>query len=156
MKKGRETRGLADLEMADCLTGKQIGGIALKMSVSGSGKRRRFVFDDRTCCYHALSRVAGGEMLFGEVEKEAFRKMMRRLERFSGVEVLTYAVMGNHFHLLLRVPERAQILGRFEKGTRAEREDRLLEHLKSLYSRAFLRQLKAELDVMTEQGMEEL
>jgi REP element-mobilizing transposase RayT len=44
-------------------------------------------------------------MLFGDVEKEAFRKIMRRLERFSGVEVLTYVVMGNHFHLLLRVSE---------------------------------------------------
>jgi REP element-mobilizing transposase RayT len=103
-----------------------------------------------------MSRVAGGEMLFGDVEKEAFRKIMRRLERFSGVEVLTYVVMGNHFHLLLRVPERAQILAKFEKGTRAEREVRLLEHLKSLYSRAYLKQLKAELEIMTEQGMDQL
>ena len=137
MKQPRQKQKLTDLEMADCLTGKRIGGIALKMSTPGSGKRRRFVFDDRTCYYHTMSRVAGGEMLFGDVEKEAFRKIMRRMERFSGVEILTYAVMGNHFHLLLRVPERAQILRKFEKGTRAEREDRLLEHLKSLYSRAF-------------------
>ena len=64
-----------------------------------------------------MSRTAGGELLFGDIEKEAFRKLMRRLERFSGVEVLTYVVMGNHFHLLLRVPERAKFLRRFEKGT---------------------------------------
>src|SRR6056297_3006778 len=156
MQERREKQKLTDLELADCLTGKQLGGIALKMSGWGSGKRRRFTFDDRTCCYHTMSRIAGGEMLFGDIEKEAFRKMMRRLERFSGVEILTYAVMGNHFHLLLRVPERAQILRKFEKGTRAEREERLLEHLPALYSRAYLKQLKAELEVMTEQGMEEL
>ena len=105
MKQPREKRELTDLEKADCLTGKPIGGITLK--APGSGKRRRFIFDDRTCCYHTMSRTAGGELLFGEIEKEAFRKILRRMERFSGVEVLTYAVMGNHFHLLLRVPELA-------------------------------------------------
>jgi REP element-mobilizing transposase RayT len=154
-----EPRGLpelTDLEKADCLTGKMIGGIALKAPGWGSGKRRRFVFEDRTCCYHVMSRVAGGDLLFGDVEKEAFRKLMRRLERFSGVEVLTYAVMGNHFHLLLRVPERANFLRKFEKGTREEREGRLFEHLGLLYSKAYLAQLKAELAVMTEKGMAEL
>ena len=65
---------LTDLEKADCLTGKMTGGIALKTPSWGSGKRRRFVFEDRTCFYHVMSRVAGGELLFQETEKEAFRK----------------------------------------------------------------------------------
>jgi hypothetical protein len=90
MKELPEKPELTDLEKADCLTGKMIGGIAMKPPGWGSGRRRRFVFDDRTCCYHVMSRLAGGELLFGDVEKEAFRKMMRRSERFSGVEVLTY------------------------------------------------------------------
>jgi REP element-mobilizing transposase RayT len=156
MKEPREKTELTDLEKADCLTGKMIGGIALKQPGWGSGKRRRFVFDDRPCCYHVMSRTTGGDLLFGDTEKEAFRKLMRRMERFSGVEVLTYVVMGNHFHLLLRVPERAKFLGKFEKGTREEREARLLEHLKLLYSKAYLAQLKAELAFMTENGMDEL
>ena len=33
---------------------------------------------------------------------------MRKAEAFSGVRVLTYAVMSNHFHLLVEVPERAR------------------------------------------------
>lgn len=156
MKELREKPELTDLEKADCLTGKMIGGIALKAPGWGSGKRRRFVFSDRTSCYHVMSRVAGGDLLFGDIEKEAFRKLMRRMERFSGVEVLTYVVMGNHFHLLLRVPERVKFLRSFEKGTRLEREERLFEHLKLLYSRAYLTQLKAELAVMTEKGMDAL
>jgi len=156
MKEAREKQELSDLEKADCLTGKSIGGIALKAPGWGSGKRRRFVFTDRTCCFHTMSRIAGGELLFGDVEKEAFRKIMRRMERFSGLEVLTYAVMGNHFHLLLRVPERARFLRKFEKGTRAEREKRLFEHLKLLYSKAYLKQLKAELEFMKEHKMKEL
>src|SRR6056297_3173994 len=89
-----------------------------------------------------MSRTAGGDMLFGEVEKEAFTRIMRRLERFAGVDVLTYAVMGNHFHLLVRVPDRERLLQRFE-GPGGE--ERLLDHLKLLYSRLFLASLRAEL-----------
>ena len=35
---------------------------------------------------------------------------------------------------MLRVPEREKFLGKFEKGTKLEREERLFEHLKVLYS----------------------
>ncbi len=156
MSQPRKKTEFTDLEKADCKTGKMIGGIALKEPGWGRGKRRRFVFPDRDCCYHTMSRVAGGDLLFGDVEKEAFRKLMRRLERFSGVEVLTYAVMGNHFHLLLRVPEREKFLRKFKRGTKAEREERLFEHLGLLYSRAYLAQLKTELEVMTEKRLDEL
>jgi putative transposase len=34
-----------------------------------------------------MSRTAGGEMVFGEVEKEAFRRLMWRMAKFSGVRV---------------------------------------------------------------------
>lgn len=156
MTQAKEKPELTDLEKADCLTGKMLGGIALKAPGWGGGKRRRFIFNDRDCHFHCMSRTAGGDLLFGDVEKEAFRKLMRRMERFSGVEVLTYAVMGNHFHLLLRVPEREKFLRKFKRGSKLDQEDRLFDHLKLLYSRAYLTQLKAELDVMTEKKMDEL
>jgi REP element-mobilizing transposase RayT len=101
--------------------------------------------------YHVMSRTAGGEMVFGEVEKEAFRRLMWRMAKFSGVEVLTYAVMGNHFHLLAKVPERAKFLKRFEgEGG----EERLLEHLSLLYSKAYIGGVKAELARVREAGRE--
>jgi len=68
MKEAWEKRELTDLEKADCKTGKRIGGIVLKQAGWGGGKRRRFVFSDRNCCYHTMSRVAGGDLLFGDVE----------------------------------------------------------------------------------------
>jgi len=54
-----------------------------------------------------MSRVVGGQMLFGAREKEVFRKMLRQVADFSGVEVLTYCIMDNHFHVLVRVPPSA-------------------------------------------------
>jgi hypothetical protein len=55
--------------------------------------------------YHCMTRVVNGEMLFKDREKEMLRKMIWQVADFSGVEVLTYCVMSNHFHVLLRVPD---------------------------------------------------
>ena len=69
--------------------------------------------------YHAMSRVVGGQRLLGEREKEVFRKMLWQVADFCGVEVLTYCVMSNHFHVLVRVPPPqavpdAELLRRFK------------------------------------------
>lgn len=94
-------------------------------------------------------------MLFGDTEKEAFRVLLWRMARFSGVEVLTYCVMGNHFHLLVRLPERAKFLRRFADTTPGgEGEQRLLEHLKLLYSKTYLNQLESEIAELRSQGQE--
>ena len=42
--------------------------------------------------YHCLSRIIQRQMLLGKVEKEKFRVLMRQMEGFCGVRVLTYAV----------------------------------------------------------------
>ena len=169
----KEKEELTDLEKAQCLTGRTPGGIVIRNGHWGAGKRRRAIFEDRSACYHVMSRTTGGDLLFGQTEKEAFVVMMRRLARFAGIEVLTFAVMGNHFHLLLRVPEKGQGIARFlqlESGERAfvfDREvevaqrprvdeEKLLEHLKLLYSKAYLRQLEAEIEQLRTMEREDL
>jgi hypothetical protein len=59
--------------------------------------------------YHAMSRIVGGQFLLGDREKEVLRKMLWQVADFCGVEILTYCILSNHFHVLLRVPERGAL-----------------------------------------------
>ena len=89
--------------------------------------------------YHCISRVVEGRFIFqvsghGSVEAEQFIKLMRRLEAFSGVRVLTYVLMSNHFHLLCEVPEprtlsETEVLERIEAGYGRARRQALQEEL---------------------------
>jgi len=54
--------------------------------------------------YHCMTRTVNGEMLFDDAAKEVLRKTIHRAVDFSGLELVTYCVMGNHFHVLVRVP----------------------------------------------------
>ncbi|MFO8027123.1 MAG: transposase, partial [Opitutales bacterium] len=67
-------------------------------------KVRRTKVSGADAVYHCMTRVVNGERLFGDGEKEVLRRMIHQVADFSGVEVLTYCVMSNHFHVLLRVP----------------------------------------------------
>ena len=55
-----------------------------------------------------MTRTVNGEMLLERQEKEVLRKMLHQIADFSGIELLTYAVMGNHFHVLVRVSSKAK------------------------------------------------
>ena len=62
---------------------------------------------EESTCYHLLSRTSRGVFLFGDSEKEQMRSLLWRTARFCGIEIITYALMSNHFHLLVRVPAKA-------------------------------------------------
>ncbi|MBC2600865.1 transposase [Puniceicoccus vermicola] len=66
--------------------------------------RRRCRISDQLAYYHLMSRTVNGEALFGDREREVLRKMIWQVAEFSGVRVVTYAVMKNHFHILVEVP----------------------------------------------------
>ena len=73
--------------------------------------RARRVYGSSDCCvYHCVSRTVNGEMLFGLKEKSVFRKMLFQVADFSGVEMLTYAIMSNHLHVLVRVKADAKCI----------------------------------------------
>ena len=50
------------------------------------------------------------EFILHETEKDQFVSLMREYEDFCEVEVLTYCVMDNHFHVLVEVPRRPEVL----------------------------------------------
>ena len=67
---------------------------------------RRTRITGRGCCYyHVISRVVEQRFYLGVEEKDVFRDMMWRVAEFSGVQIITYTVMDNHFHMLIQVPE---------------------------------------------------
>ncbi len=62
---------------------------------------------------------------------------MRRAERFSGVAVVTYAVLDNHFHMVLHVPGKNEL---------DEMPEALFwKRLGSLYSKEQIKEIQATL-----------
>ncbi|MCC5840464.1 MAG: transposase [Opitutales bacterium] len=72
-----------------------------------------------------MSRVCGQAFLLTDVEKEAFRGLLRRVAGFCGVEVITFALLNNHFHLLIEVPGKVGELS----------DEALLERARWLYGK---------------------
>jgi len=72
-------------------------------------RMRRIKVSGSAAVYHCMTRTVNGELLFKDREKEILRKMIRQVADFCGVEVLTFCIMSNHFHVLLCVPGGAAV-----------------------------------------------
>jgi putative transposase len=120
---------------------------------SWSGGRRRILGKGplESYCYHVMSRTCGGEVFFDDVEKEALRRVIWRMAEFCGIKVVTYCLMGNHFHLLAEVPHRDTWLQRFDGP---QGEAKLLEHLRILYSKTYVGLLRDEIADLRQRGLE--
>ena len=95
--------------------------------------------------YHCISRVVEGRFIFGtseggSVEAEHFIFLMRRQEAFSGIRVLEYVLMANHFHLLCEVPE-----------PRALSQSEVLERIEAYYGPPQVQALQEQLARYAEQ-----
>ncbi len=66
--------------------------------------------------YHVMSRVVDRRRVFDAKDKEIFRRILRNQEAFTGVRIVTYCLMSNHFHLLLEVPDRETLAPLDEEG----------------------------------------
>ncbi|HSG05371.1 MAG TPA: transposase [Nitrospiria bacterium] len=76
--------------------------------------RNRRIIGSGPSYYHCVSRIIERKFILGEAEKAYFMDTLRRLERFSGVRVLTHCLMDNHFHLLLMVEDQPKSLSEKE------------------------------------------
>ena len=72
--------------------------------------RKARLLAEHTGYYHVILKATGPQMLFKEdADKRAFLGWLERTSRFSGVGVLSYALLDNHFHLLVKVSERESV-----------------------------------------------
>ncbi len=60
-------------------------------------------------CYHVISRIAGQQFLMDSEEKDVLMRLMFNAAVFSGVEIMTFALMDNHFHILVKVPRAHEV-----------------------------------------------
>ena len=93
-------------------------------------RKNRVVEQNR--CYHLVSRLAHRAFFLDDEEKDRAVALMRRVEEFSGVVVLAYAFMSNHFHIFIYVPS-AEEIG----------EGEILRRIRVLYRDASLSQVVA-------------
>ncbi len=92
--------------------------------------------------YHCLSRVVDRRFVFEAHEREVFRKILRQVEVFSGVRVLTWTILSNHFHVLVEVPP-----------VQAELDDAtILRRCRALYSRRGMEAVESEFEDARRRG----
>ncbi len=69
--------------------------------------------------YHCVTRTVNGEWLFDDVAKEILRRQCWQVADYCGVQIVTYTIRSNHFHVLLNVPQQvpvsdAELLRRYQ------------------------------------------
>jgi REP element-mobilizing transposase RayT len=72
-------------------------------------RQHRFKSLSIDAVYHCISRTINGEYLFDDEAKEILRKHLHQAAEFSGVKLVTYALMSNHFHVVVRIPEQGSV-----------------------------------------------
>jgi len=63
----------------------------------------RLIVKEEEAVYHIMSRTALEGYVIGDVEKDFLLNLINKLSRVYFAEVLGFCLMGNHFHLLVRM-----------------------------------------------------
>ncbi len=86
--------------------------------------RKLRIKNDGEGFYHVTSRCVDRTFRFNDADKDRIVGQMRRMADFCGVEISTYTVMSNHFHILLHVLPHREVS-----------DDELISRVASLYGR---------------------
>ena len=65
--------------------------------------------EELEAAYHVISRTVNGERLFDDVSKEVLRKQIWQVSDYCGVQIVTYAILDNHFHLVVVIPRKTVV-----------------------------------------------
>jgi len=66
-------------------------------------RTQRLIINDETAVYHVMSRTALDGFPLGDIEKDFMLDLIRRYSSLYLVEILGVCIMGNHFHLLVKI-----------------------------------------------------
>jgi putative transposase len=66
-------------------------------------RTRRMIIGDETAVYHVISRTALDGFPLGDIEKDFMLDLIRRYSKLYFVDILGFCLMGNHFHLLVKM-----------------------------------------------------
>ncbi len=66
-------------------------------------RTQRLIINDETAVYHVMSRTALDGFPWGDIEKDFMLDLIRRYATLYFVEILGFCLMGNHFHILVRM-----------------------------------------------------
>jgi len=80
--------------------------------------------EDQVNVFHCISRTAGGLRLFGDPEREMFRKLLWHHAAFCQVQIITHTMLSNHFHIVVRTPAQVNL-----------DDDQLLAALQAFYGK---------------------
>jgi len=117
-----------------------LGSFGLK---GGFGMRTARIVGEAGSFYHVVSRVVDRQMVFDCAAKETLRGMLRRVADFCGIRVITYALLDNHFHILMQVPVPQSIT-----------DEELIRRIGVLYGDQIARNIEISLQTMVKAGEE--
>jgi hypothetical protein len=63
----------------------------------------RLIVKGEPAVYHVMSRTALDGFALGDIEKGYLLRLIRKLSHIYFAEALGFCLMGNHFHLLVRM-----------------------------------------------------
>lgn len=110
----------------------------IDMRLARSGQ----ISENQAQVFHVVSRVVDKRKVLGDVEKSVFLEMVRQFEAFSGVDVLTHCVMGNHFHLMVHVPVKPESIS----------DEEVWERMTHIYSKARMEAIEDEIQQEISRG----
>lgn len=91
-------------------------------------------------CYHLMNRMAHRAFYLTPDERSRAVDLMRRAEAFSGVQVLSYVFLSDHFHIYAYIPDPQTIS-----------DDEILQRIKTLYRGTSLNLMLGEWDQLSKE-----
>jgi putative transposase len=66
-------------------------------------RKARMIVEGESAVYHVMSRTALDGFVLGDIEKDYLLQLIKHLSSIYFAEILGFSIMGNHFHVVVRM-----------------------------------------------------